>query len=74
MTFVLIIGCTHSAIVAQPQLTCQYLNKRWLIALWGKNLADTLYAHTKIRQDPLVGNLRFWGAPRTYGVQFSVRN
>ena len=61
----------YSLVNARLQLESK--NKRWSVALWGKNLTDKLYAHTKIRQDPLVGNLRFWGAPRTYGLQFSVR-
>jgi iron complex outermembrane receptor protein len=62
----------YSLVNARLQL--ESMNKRWFVALWGKNLTDTLYAHTKIRQDPLVGNLRFWGEPRTYGLQFGIRN
>jgi len=62
----------YSLVNARLQLESK--NKRWSVALWGKNLTDELYAHTKIRQDPLVGNLRYWGAPRTYGLHFSFRN
>lgn len=62
----------YSLVNARLQLESK--NKRWSVALWGKNLTDELYAHTKIRQDPLVGNLRLWGAPRTYGLHFSFRN
>lgn len=46
---------------------------RWYAALFGRNLADKLYAATKVRQDPLVGNLNIWGAPRTYGVEVGAR-
>ena len=61
----------YSLVNARLQLEGK--NKRWSVALWGKNLTDKLYAHTKIRQDPLVGNLRMWGAPRSYGLQLSLR-
>ncbi|MFT5501170.1 MAG: iron complex outermembrane receptor protein [Woeseiaceae bacterium] len=60
--------------LVNSRLQLESMNKRWFVALWVKNLTDTLYAHTKIRQDPLVGNLRFWGEPRTYGLQFGIRN
>jgi iron complex outermembrane receptor protein len=60
--------------LVNAQLQWENSDKRWSIALWVKNLTDELYANTIIRQDPLVGSLRFWGAPRTYGLQFSVRN
>jgi len=46
---------------------------RWHVAVFGRNLGDKLYAQTKVRQDPLVGNLNIWGAPRTYGVEVGVR-
>ena len=45
----------------------------WYVALWGQNLGDQLYAENIIRQDPLTGASRFWGAPRTYGVQAGYR-
>ena len=43
------------------------------VALFGRNLGDKLYAQTKVRQDPLVGNLNVWGAPRTYGIEIGAR-
>lgn len=46
---------------------------RWYVAAFGRNLGDKLYAQTKVRQDPLVGNLNVWGAPRTYGVELGAR-
>jgi iron complex outermembrane recepter protein len=46
---------------------------QWYIAIYGKNLTNKLYSRTVIRQDPLIGNLSFWGPPRTYGIEFGVR-
>lgn len=46
---------------------------RWSVAAFGRNLTDELYAENVIRQDPLVGKLTFWGAPRTFGVEFAGR-
>ncbi len=45
----------------------------WYIAAYGRNLGDKLYASNKIRQDPLVGNLINWGAPRTYGLEVGIK-
>jgi iron complex outermembrane recepter protein len=45
----------------------------WYVALFGHNLTDELYAQNIIRQEPLTGALRFWGAPRTYGGQVGYR-
>ncbi len=60
--------------LVNARLELESKDERWFVALWGKNITDRLYAHTKIRQDPLVGNLRFWGPPRTYGIQFGRRH
>jgi iron complex outermembrane receptor protein len=46
---------------------------RWSLALFGRNLSDELYAQNVIRQDPLVGKLSFWGAPRTFGIELAGR-
>jgi iron complex outermembrane recepter protein len=46
---------------------------RWHVAVFGRNLGDELYAQSRIRQDPLVGALSAWGAPRTYGVELGGR-
>lgn len=48
-------------------------DERWSVAIFGRNLGGTLYAQNKIRVDGQVGNLIFWGAPRTIGVQISYR-
>jgi iron complex outermembrane receptor protein len=48
-------------------------DNRWYVAIFGRNLGDKLYAQTKVRQDPLVGNLNVWGAPRTYGIEIGAR-
>ncbi|MBI1733212.1 MAG: hypothetical protein HYR49_10675 [Gammaproteobacteria bacterium] len=55
------------------RLSFETLSRRWYGALFASNLLDELYAQTMIRQDPIIGNLRFWGAPRTYGIQIGVR-
>ncbi len=47
-------------------------DSNWYVAVFGNNLDDTLYAQTKIRQDPLVGLLNQWAAPRTFGVEVGV--
>lgn len=46
---------------------------RWSATLYGRNLTDTLYAETMLRRDPLTGTKRFWGAPRTVGVEVAYR-
>ena len=55
------------------RLAFESANGRWSASVFVKNLTDKLYTQTKIRQDPIVGNLRFWGAPRTFGVQLGMR-
>ncbi len=46
---------------------------RWSATLYGRNLTDTLYAQTMLRRDPLTGTKRFWGPPRTVGVELAYR-
>lgn len=41
----------------------------WVLSVFGENLTDELYAQSNIRLDGTLGNLFFWGAPRTYGFQ-----
>jgi iron complex outermembrane receptor protein len=55
------------------RLGYQAPDNRWYVALFGRNLGDKLYAQTRVRQDPLVGNLNVWGAPRTYGIEIGAR-
>jgi iron complex outermembrane recepter protein len=50
------------------------LAAHWFVALYGKNLANKLYAQAVIRQDPLLGELLFWGPPRTYGIEVGLRH
>lgn len=45
----------------------------WYAAAFGRNLTDELYAQNIIRADPTFGSIRFWGPPRTYGVQVGYR-
>lgn len=47
--------------------------QRWYMDVFVKNLTDKLYAETIIRQDPLVGTVYSWGAPRTFGVRFGYK-
>ena len=52
-----------------PELTFESKNRHWYIIVSGRNLLNKLYTQTRIRQDPVVGNLLFFGAPRTYEIQ-----
>jgi iron complex outermembrane receptor protein len=45
----------------------------WEVAVFGRNLADRTWAHSGIRLDGQIGNLRYWGAPRSYGFQVALR-
>jgi iron complex outermembrane receptor protein len=45
----------------------------WYAAAFGKNLTPALYAQNILRADPTFGALRFWRAPRTYGMQVGCR-
>lgn len=46
-------------------------NASWEVALWGKNLDDTLY---RVNVIPFFGEeVSQFGAPRTYGADFSYR-
>jgi iron complex outermembrane receptor protein len=45
----------------------------WYGELFGRNLTDELYARSKIRVDPTVGVMRFWGDPRTFGIRVGFR-
>jgi|GEM_PF-2028150 len=55
------------------QLTFESRKDHWYVELFGNNLTDELYAETILRQDPLIGTLRFWGAPRTFGLRVGYR-
>ncbi len=46
---------------------------RWYAELHGRNLGDRLYAQTILRNDPLTGIKRHWGAPRTVGLRVGYR-
>lgn len=46
---------------------------RWHGELFARNVFDVVYAQTMMRLDPATGNQRWWGAPRTYGLQVGVR-
>lgn len=45
----------------------------WYVEFYGRNLTDKLYAQSILRNDPLTGTKRFWGAPRTAGVRVGYR-
>jgi iron complex outermembrane receptor protein len=55
--------------VADARLRLHDAEEHWSVALFGRNLGDETYATNVIRQDPLVGALRIWGPPRTFGVE-----
>lgn len=48
-------------------------DRRWYAELYGRNLTDELYQQTILRNDPLTGTKRFWGAPRTAGFRMGYR-
>lgn len=48
-------------------------DEHWYAELYGRNLTDKLYAQTMLRNDPLTGTKRFWGAPRTVGIRVGYR-
>jgi iron complex outermembrane receptor protein len=48
-------------------------NDRWSVAVFGQNLGDKLYRQSMVRVDNVFGTVAFFGAPRTYGVEFSYR-
>jgi iron complex outermembrane receptor protein len=41
----------------------------WYAELYANNLADKLYSQNIIRIDPVVGTVRYWGKPRTFGLR-----
>ncbi|HHJ13828.1 MAG TPA: TonB-dependent receptor [Gammaproteobacteria bacterium] len=54
-------------------LEYQSPGRRWYARLHGGNLTNELYAQTIIRNDPLIGVKRFWGAPRTWTLSLGYR-
>lgn len=48
-------------------------DEHWYVELYGRNLTDKLYAQSILRNDPLTGTKRFWGAPRTAGLRLGYR-
>lgn len=48
-------------------------DERWFVEIYGRNLGDKLYAQTILRNDPLTGTKRFWGAPLHAGVRIGYR-
>jgi iron complex outermembrane receptor protein len=47
--------------------------QRYFAALFVRNLADELYRQSNLSSPGAVGNLAFWGPPRTYGFQVGLR-
>jgi iron complex outermembrane recepter protein len=45
----------------------------WYGELYVNNITDELYAQTILRNDPLTGTKRHWGAPRTVGLRVGYR-
>ncbi len=56
-------GLLDASLYVQPP------NASWSLNFWGKNLTDELYSQLGL---PFLGDLvEVWGAPRTYGVDFT---
>jgi iron complex outermembrane receptor protein len=49
-------------------------SERWSVAIFGLNLADKLYRQSMVRVDNVFGTAAFFGAPRTFGVEFSYHS
>jgi len=45
--------------------------EHWSVALFCQNLTDKLYRQSMVRVDNVFGTTAFFGAPRTYGIEFS---
>ncbi|MEZ4218492.1 MAG: TonB-dependent receptor [Myxococcota bacterium] len=43
------------------------------VAVFGRNLGDTLYAQSNVRLDGQLGNVFFWSPPRTFGAELALR-
>ena len=54
-------------------VTFESRDERWYAELYGRNLTDELYQQTILRNDPLTGTKRFWGAPRIFGLRVGYR-
>lgn len=59
--------------IVNMSLDFESRNGRWYANIYGRNLTDELYAQTMLRNDPLSGIKRFWGAPRTIGARLGYR-
>lgn len=55
--------------IVNARLEFLFSGGHWSMALWGKNLSDTLYRQNVIRNTLFVGSLNLWAAPRTFGFQ-----
>ncbi len=59
--------------IVNMSLDFESRNGRWYANIYGRNLTNELYAQTMLRNDPLSGIKRFWGAPRTIGARLGYR-
>ena len=56
------------------RLSYDFLNDRAQVALWGKNLTDSIFFDTGANQTNTIGTLnRYYQAPRTFGGELSYR-
>ncbi len=55
------------------RVASEFAEGRWVLSLFGRNLTDKDYAQSNLRIESQVGNLFFFGAPRTWGFQVSLR-
>jgi len=55
------------------RLTYDFDDDRAQLALWGRNLTDTVYFNSSIPVTPFGYNLPFLAAPRTFGAEITYR-
>ena len=59
--------------IVNASLSFESRKGHWYAELFGNNLTDKEYAQTLFRQDPMMGLLQCWGAPRTVGLRVGYR-
>jgi len=55
------------------RLSFEDRKQRYFAALFVRNIADERYRQNGLSSPGVIGNLAFWGAPRTYGFAVGVR-
>jgi iron complex outermembrane receptor protein len=55
------------------RLSFEDRKQRYFAALFVRNIADERYRQNGLSSPGVIGNLAFWGAPRTYGFEVGAR-